>query len=134
MGGDCLNTGCVPSKSLLASAHLADRIRRSDTFGLESSLAPVKLQQVMNRVHQVIDRNCPPRLRGTVSIHGSGSDPSPRKAIGPHTVQAGDRTLTGKNIVIATGSGPQVPKLEGLESVNYITNETSFPWRPCRST
>lgn len=126
MGGDCLNTGCVPSKSLLASAHLADRIRRADTFGLESSLAPVQLQQVMKRVHHVIDAIAPHDSVERFQSMGVEVFQAHGKLLDAHTVQAGDRTLTGKNIVIAAGSGPQIPKLKGLESVHYMTNENLF--------
>ena len=126
MGGDCLNTGCVPSKSLLASAHLADRIRRSGTFGLDSTLSPVDLKQVMTRVHQVIEEIAPHDSVKRFQSMGVEVILAQAKLLDANTVQAGDRTLTARHIVIATGSEPQIPQLEGLQNVSYLTNETLF--------
>ena len=126
MGGDCLNTGCVPSKSLLASAHLADRIRQSEERGLDGSLAPVNLEKVMNRVHRVIGEIAPHDSVERFQSMGVEVLRTHGRLLDAHTVQAGDRVLTGKNIVIAAGSGPQIPGLEGLEKVDYLTNETLF--------
>jgi len=126
MGGDCLNTGCVPSKSLLASAHLADRIRHSNSLGLEASLNPVSLKKVMTRVHNVIASIAPHdsverfQSMGVEVIQEKGT------LLDAHTVQAGNRTLSARHIVIASGSEPQVPKLEGLDEISYLTNENVF--------
>ena len=126
MGGDCLNTGCVPSKSLLASARLADRIKQSEKMGLDSSLMPVSLQKIMHRVNQVkseiAHHDSVERFQSmgveVIQSHGCLLD--------AHTVQAGDRMITGRNIVIATGSRPHMPILEGLEKVDCLTYETLF--------
>ena len=126
MGGDCLNTGCVPSKSLLASAHLADRIRHSNSLGLEAALKPVSLKKIMSRVQNVIADIAPHdsverfQSMGVEVIQEKGT------LLDAHTVQAGNRTLSTRNIVIATGSGPQIPNLEGLDKVSYLTNENIF--------
>lgn len=126
MGGDCLNTGCVPSKSLLASAHEAHRIRHSGQLGLESSLTPVDLKRVMNRVQEVVEEIAPHDSVERFQSMGVDVYQEHGKLLDAHTVQAGKKTLTAKNIVIAAGSGPQVPKTPGLETVNYLTNETLF--------
>ncbi|MEN1760431.1 dihydrolipoyl dehydrogenase family protein [Anoxynatronum sibiricum] len=126
MGGDCLNTGCVPSKSLLASAHLANWIRQSKKMGLDGTQAPVNLEKVMNRVHRVIEEIAPHDSVERFQSMGVEVIQSHGRLLDAHTVQAGDRVLTGKRIVIAAGSGPQVPKLEGLDKVSYLTNETLF--------
>ncbi|SMP66323.1 dihydrolipoyl dehydrogenase family protein [Anoxynatronum buryatiense] len=126
MGGDCLNTGCVPSKALLASAHLANWIRQSEKMGLDGSLAPVNLEKVMNRVHRVIEEIAPHDSVERFQSMGVEVIQSHGRLLDAYTVQAGDRVLTGKRIVITAGSGPQVPKLEGLDKVGYLTNETLF--------
>lgn len=126
MGGDCLNTGCVPSKSLLASAQLANRIRHSGELGLDSTLAPVDLQKVMGRVHKTIGEIAPHDSVERFQNLGVEVIQAHARLLDPFTVQAGDRTLTGKRIVIASGSGPQIPKLQGLEEVPFLTNETLF--------
>ena len=126
MGGDCLNSGCVPSKSLLASAHLAQRIRQSEIMGLDSSLAPVNLQKVMDRVQKIIAEIAPHDSVERFESMGVEVIKAHGKLLDPHTVQAGGRTLRGKKIVIATGSLPLIPTLEGLDKVDYLTNETLF--------
>ncbi len=126
MGGDCLNTGCVPSKSLLASAHLAHQIRQSDRLGLESTLMPVNLKRVMNRVQEVIDEIAPHDSVERFQAMGVDVFQKHGKLLDTHTVQVGKETLMAKHIVIATGSDPQVPKIQGIENVNYLTNENLF--------
>ncbi len=126
MGGDCLNTGCVPSKTFLRAAHLAADIREAGTYGLSASLAGVKAARVMKRVAGVI-RAIEPHdsverftSLGVDVIKGKGV------LLDNHTVKVNDRTITGKYIVLATGSRPAVPPIPGLEGVPYCTNETIF--------
>ena len=126
MGGDCLNTGCVPSKALLGSAHLAQRIRQSSTMGLESSLGHVQMKNVMERVQKIIAEIAPHDSVERFESMGVEVIKAHGKLLDAHTVQAGGRTLRGKKIVIATGSGPLIPTLEGLDKVDYLTNENLF--------
>ena len=104
MGGDCLNTGCVPSKSFLRSAHLAAEIREASSFGLSAALTGVNASLIMKRVHDVIQTIAPHdsverfTSLGVDVIKGRGV------LVDRHTVKVNDRTITGKSIVIATGS------------------------------
>ncbi|MDW7657918.1 MAG: FAD-dependent oxidoreductase [Bacillota bacterium] len=126
MGGDCLNAGCVPSKSFLKCAHLAKDIQKSALLGLDSSLETVDLKKVKNRVHSIIQEIAPhdsvERYEGLgVKVYlGEG------QLIDSHTVQIGEQTITGKTIVIATGSEPVVPPIKGLDTVPFQTNKTIF--------
>lgn len=126
MGGDCLNSGCVPSKSFLKGAHLAKDIRGSDTFGIHTEIKAISIEALMNRVHSVIAEIEPHdsveryQSLGVTVLHGKGMLKD------PHTVQVNNKTITGKYIVISTGSAPLVPPIPGLDTVPYLTNRTIF--------
>lgn len=126
MGGDCLNTGCVPSKSFLRSAHVAGLIKKSAEFGLDVVQSETDIEQVMNRVDSVIKEIAPHDSKeryeklGVHVINGFG------KLVDAHTVSVGDKTYTAKTIVIATGSKAFVPPIKGLNEVDYYTNENIF--------
>ena len=129
MGGDCLNAGCVPSKSFLRAAHLAADISESRALGLAASLGAVDAAAVMDRVGRVIQAIAPHdsverfTAKGVDVIRGRGS------VADRHTVVAGGRSITGKYIVIATGSEPAVPPIPGLKNVPYLTNRNIFALR-----
>jgi pyruvate/2-oxoglutarate dehydrogenase complex dihydrolipoamide dehydrogenase (E3) component len=129
MGGDCLNVGCVPSKSFLRSAHLAAEIREAKRYGIAASIARINLNDVMRRVRSVI-RSIEPHDSaeryeglGVRVFKGRG------KLEDTHTVSVNGRVLTGKYIVIATGSEPAIPPIKGLEMVPYLTNKNIFDLR-----
>ena len=127
LGGDCLHFGCVPSKTLIRMAGVWSLARRSKEFGLpEVALPPVSLAAVMGRVRSVIE---------TIQEHDSperfcklGAEVrfgSPR-FVDDHTVDLDGARLTARAWIIATGSGPSLPPVEGIADVPYWTNETVF--------
>ena len=126
MGGDCLNYGCVPSKSFLRSAHLAHDILNSDSFGLQAKLGETNLQDVMSRVQSVIAEIEPHDSKERFESLGVDVFLSDVRVIDNHSVEVSGKTITGKNIVIATGSEPFVPDVVGLDSVPYHTNKSIF--------
>lgn len=127
LGGDCLHFGCVPSKTLLRSAEVWSLARRSREFGLPASeLPPVRLADVMRRVRSVVDaiqeHDSPERFRGLGADVRFGE---PRFA-DDRTVILGGERATARAWILATGSGPAIPPVPGLETVPYWTNETVF--------
>ncbi|MBA7522802.1 Mercuric reductase [subsurface metagenome] len=126
MGGECLNTGCVPSKTFLKSAHVADDIRNSNYFGLRASLGNVNLSEVGKRVKSVIKAIEPHDSKERFESLGVDVFLQKGTLIDKHTVRVGERNITGKNIIIATGSKPLVPPIPGLKDVAYLTNENVF--------
>ncbi len=129
MGGDCLNTGCVPSKALIRSAKLAADIRRHEALGFRSASAQVEMADVMERVHRVV---------ATIEPHdsveryeGLGVDVIKGEAriTGPWSVEVNGRTLTTRHIVVATGARPFVPAIPGLDEVGYHTSDTIWSLR-----
>jgi pyruvate/2-oxoglutarate dehydrogenase complex dihydrolipoamide dehydrogenase (E3) component len=126
MGGDCLNYGCVPSKTFLRSAHLAKDISRAAEFALDASLNVPDLKAVMQRVKKVIAEIEPHDSKERFESLGVKVFMGESKLIDKHTVKTGDKTITGKKIVIATGSKARIPDLKGLDEVSYLTNKTIF--------
>lgn len=124
MGGDCLNTGCVPSKALIKSAKVANYMRRAQEFGLAKAHPEVDFQAVMKRVQSVIQKIEP---HDSVERYtGLGVDCISGKAFvkSPFEVEVNGKTLTTKNIVIATGASPFVPDLPGIDNLSYLTSDT----------
>jgi pyruvate/2-oxoglutarate dehydrogenase complex dihydrolipoamide dehydrogenase (E3) component len=123
MGGDCLNTGCVPSKALIRSAKLAAEGRKASSYGLNGQLRP-DFAAIMERVRTVIERTAPHdsveryRSLGVDVLHGEA------RITSPWTVDVGGRTLTTRNIVVATGAEPIMPAIPGIDQVEPLTSET----------
>lgn len=131
LGGDCTWYGCVPSKSLLRSAAVAHQMRTANRFGLTPVNVEHDFARVMDRVrsiqdHIYADADAPPNFEKL------GVEVIPGRAhfLGPHSVgievNGGNRKLTSRYFVVATGSSPRVPQLEIDGSVPTLTNETIF--------
>ncbi len=126
MGGDCLNSGCVPSKALLAAAAAAVSWRDAAKFGLEASAPKVDFAAVMAHVKGVIATIAP--MDSQERFEGLGVRVLRENAafVGPDSVRAGSQRVTARRLVIATGSRPLVPPIPGIDEVPYHTNETIF--------
>jgi pyruvate/2-oxoglutarate dehydrogenase complex dihydrolipoamide dehydrogenase (E3) component len=126
MGGDCLNFGCVPSKSLLAMARLANIARWGKKLGITASPAHVDFAAVMDNVDKVIAAIAPndsvERFEG-LGVHVLRAE---ARFTSPDTARAGDVEIRPRRFVVATGSYPAVPAIPGLDRVPYMTNETIF--------
>ncbi len=129
-GGDCTNFGCIPSKSLIASAHVAHAIKSADRFGIESD-KNFRADGALRRASQIVERvrshEEPEALKklGVTTLNGEAH------FLNPHTLEVVDKEGTshiikGKRIVIATGSSPIIPSIEGLKDTPFLTNETVF--------
>jgi uncharacterized membrane protein YdjX (TVP38/TMEM64 family) len=133
MGGDCLNTGCVPSKALIKSARLLSQIRRAPEFGLKTASAEFDFADVMERVQRVVRTVEPHDSVERYSGLGVECIEGEAKITSPWTVEvktaAGTRTLTTRAIVIAAGARPFVPPIPGVEQVGYVTSDTVWELR-----
>ena len=127
IGGDCLWTGCVPSKSLLASAKAAHVMRTADKYGLPSVIPAIDTELVWKRIRaiqqDVASTDDDPKryeemgvdiLRGTARLTG------------PNTLDVDGRTIETRYVLLCTGSRPAVPSIEGLADAGYITSENLF--------
>lgn len=126
MGGDCLNTGCVPSKALLAAAARAQSFRTSEKFGIATTEPNVDFAAVMDHVHGVINAIAPVDSQERFEGFGVTVIREHAAFTGPRQVKAGATTVNAKHFVIATGSTPFVPPISGLSQGPYFTNETLF--------
>jgi pyruvate/2-oxoglutarate dehydrogenase complex dihydrolipoamide dehydrogenase (E3) component len=126
MGGDCLNTGCVPSKALLAAAHAAHAQRHADPFGIASHEPAVDFAKVHQHVHGVIAAIAP--HDSVERFEGLGVTVIQAQAsfTGPAEVQAGTHRIRARRFVVATGSSAAIPPVPGLGDLPYLTNETIF--------
>lgn len=129
MGGDCLNYGCVPSKTLIASAKRAHEIATAGEFGLSVSGMQVDYAAIKDRVAQVVASIAPHDSQERFEGLGVTVIREEGRFVGQNVVEAGDTRITARRIVIATGSHAAVPPIPGLEQTPYLTNETLFDLR-----
>ena len=125
MGGDCLNTGCVPSKALLKSAKVAKSARDSARYGVNVADVTVDFPMVMQRLRQVITDIEPHDSVERFSGLGVDCIKGYARFVDPWTVEInGGQRLTAKAFVIATGAAPVIPQLPGIKDSGYLTSET----------
>jgi len=129
MGGDCLNTGCVPSKALIASAKLLSHVDRAKEFGFESGNLEFNFATVMERVQSKIAKVEPHDSIERYTELGVDCFTGYAKIISPFEVQINDQILTTKNIIVATGARPLIPPIPGLDKVDYLTSDTIWELR-----
>jgi dihydrolipoamide dehydrogenase len=124
MGGDCLNTGCVPSKALIRSAGVMHDIRRAADFGIQHNPASIDFPAVMRRVQSVIESIEPHDSIDRYEGLGVDCITGHATITSPWTVEVDGHTHSARSIVIATGGKPFVPQIEGLDAVDYLTSDT----------
>lgn len=123
MGGDCLNTGCVPSKALIRSARINDYIKRADEFGLKTESSGVDFARIMARVQSVIAAIEPNDSVERYTELGVDCLAGDARVVSPWEVEVDGRRLSARNIVIASGARPLVPPIPGLAEVDYLTSD-----------
>ena len=126
MGGECLNTGCVPSKALLAAAKRAHDIRQAVDFGIGVSGLDIDHRAVSAHIQSVIDAIAP--NDSAERFNGLGVDVIKGEArfLDKDTVSVGSATIKARRFIVASGSAPLIPPIPGLDRVQYFTNETIF--------
>ena len=129
MGGDCLNTGCVPSKALLRSAKMAHYIHRAEEFGIQNVAAEVNFKAVMERVQAVIKQVEPHDSIERYTGLGVDCVTGTAKIVSPWEVEVDGKRITSRNLIIASGGRPYVPSLPGLENITYYTSDTIWDIR-----
>jgi pyruvate/2-oxoglutarate dehydrogenase complex dihydrolipoamide dehydrogenase (E3) component len=126
MGGDCLNTGCVPSKSLLAAAKRAQAMREAHAFGIRPVEPEIDYRAVQKHIKEVIAAIAPNDSVERFTGMGVRVILADSRFTSRNTVNAGDVDIQARRFIIATGSSPAIPPIPGLDRVPYFTNETIF--------
>ena len=123
MGGDCLNTGCVPSKALIRTARFIAEAKRAEELGIRSVELDFSFSEIMERIQTIIQEIEP---HDSVARYQSlGVDVIQGKAHihSPYEVEVNGQGITSQNLIIATGARPAVPPIAGLDEVDYLTSD-----------
>ena len=126
MGGDCLNTGCVPSKALLAAANAAEAARAAQRFGVILPEPVIDWDAVRAHVQGVIAAIAPTDSEERFRALGAAVFRDQARFVAPDALEVGGRRLSARRIVVAAGSHPAIPPVPGLDAIPYLTNETLF--------
>ena len=129
MGGDCLNTGCVPSKALIRSSKIISYIKRHREFGIKSATFEFDFSEVMERVQAIIKKVEPHDSAERYTSLGVNCFSGQAKVLSPHEVEINGIILTTKNIIIATGARPTIPSIQGLDKVDFLTSDNLWDIR-----
>jgi pyruvate/2-oxoglutarate dehydrogenase complex dihydrolipoamide dehydrogenase (E3) component len=120
LGGTCINTGCTPTKTMVASAQVAHYARMAERWGVRAGEVSVDLPAVLKRKKEVVEEfrsGWSKKFEGKVDVYRERA-----RFTGPKQIAAGERKLEGARIFIDTGSAPTIPPIEGLHGVPYLTN------------
>ena len=126
MGGDCLNFGCVPSKAVISSARLIQQIRDAEKWGLDRQQPEFAFEKIFDRMRARRAKIAPNDSQERFESLGVDVFRGQARFVSPHEIEVNGQRLRGKNFVIATGSRAVIPKIEGIDTVPYFTNETIF--------
>ncbi len=129
MGGDCLNTGCVPSKALLRSAKMLSYAHRAEEFGFNKTTVDYDFAKVMERVQNVITAIAPHDSVERYTQLGVDCIEGAAKIVAPSRVEVNGKTITARSIIVATGARPMVPPIPGLDQIDYLTSNTVWNLR-----
>lgn len=124
MGGDCLNTGCVPSKTLIKSANVLHELKSASAYGHEAISIHTDFQKVMERVQSAVKKIEPHDSVERYKSLGVNCEQGHAFIRSPYEVEVNGRVVTAKNIIMATGASPVFPNIKGINEVNALTSET----------
>jgi len=128
MGGTCLNTGCIPSKLLLHSADVAETIKRAHLFGINTNGFSVDFRRIVERVNTIIDNDSEKIKNALEGLDNPKLISKECKFIGVKTLscEGNNEELTAEKILIAAGSRPKIPDIEGLNNTSYLTSDEAL--------
>lgn len=129
MGGDCLNTGCVPSKALIRSAKMLSYAQRAEEFGFKKTTVEFDFAEVMERVQRVVKQVEPHDSVERYTSLGVNVIEGEARIRTPYEIEVNGQTVTARSIIIATGARPTVPAIPGLGDVDYFTSDTVWDLR-----
>lgn len=129
MGGDCLNTGCVPSKALIKTARFLSDVNNSAKYGVKIANAEFEFSDVMERVQAAIKKIEPHDSIERFTELGVDCITGEARIVSPWSVEVNGQTITARNIILAGGARPFVPPIEGLDTVKWYNSDTLWELR-----
>ena len=129
MGGDCLNTGCVPSKAFIKSAKVKHLLDNADDYGIEATSGQVNFAAVMERVQKIIKTVEPHDSVERYQSLGVECVQGEAKIVSPYGVEVNGKTYTTRNIIVASGAAPLIPPIPGLDQVPYLNSDNLWELR-----
>ena len=126
MGGTCLNRGCIPSKIIIHSADVAEIINNAKSFGINSRGFSVDFKKVTERASKFVDKDARDIESGIRSDKNTVLFKTEGKFIGYKTLKVGNKAIKGNKIIIAAGTRPSIPKIEGLDKVDFMTSDEAL--------
>src|SRR3989344_9302288 len=126
MGGTCLNRGCIPSKMLIHSADVAETIGRAKIFGITPKGYAINFKKIAERVSKTVDKDAREIENGIKADKNTALYKTEGKFIGYKTLKVGKEIIKADKIVIAAGTRPFIPEIEGLKNTDYITSDEAL--------
>lgn len=129
MGGTCLNRGCIPSKIIIHSADVAETIRKSKQFGINSRISSIDFARITGRASKIVDTDAEEIEEGIKEDKNTTLFKIEAKFIAERTLQVGKEIIKGEKVVIAAGTRPTIPNIEGLKDVDFMTSDEALRLR-----
>ena len=126
MGGTCLNRGCIPSKIIIHSADVAETIRKSKDFGINSKINSIDFRKITARASNIVDKDAKEIEEGIRDDKNTTLFKAEAKFIGNRTLKVGKEIIRGEKVVIAAGTRPSIPDIEGLMGTDFITSNEAL--------
>ncbi|MEK6948683.1 MAG: dihydrolipoyl dehydrogenase, partial [Nanoarchaeota archaeon] len=126
MGGTCLNRGCIPSKMIIHSADVAEMINKAKEFGINPKGYKVDFRKITKRASRLVDEDSRNIEKGIRADKNTTLFKTEGKFVGYKTLRVGNKTIKGEKIIIAAGTRPQIPNIEGLNKVDYMTSDEAL--------
>ena len=126
MGGTCLNRGCIPSKMIIHSADVAETINNAKHFGINAKGFAVDFKKVTERASKIVDKDARDIEEGIRSDKNTTLFKKEGKFIGYKTLRVGNKAIKGDKIIIAAGTRPSMPPIEGLDKADYMTSDEAL--------
>ena len=124
IGGTCPNTGCIPSKMIFYPADVASRIQEAEKVGIRAEITGIDIAGIFSRMRRDRARRNAVTREWVTNTENLDFYETEAHFVGERTLQAGDATLTGEKVFIATGTRAAIPPVKGIEAVDYLTNES----------
>ena len=126
LGGTCLNRGCIPSKMIIHSADVAEIIQRARLFGISPKGYKVDFAKITKRASKIVNKDSAEIEKGVKETENIVLFKKRGKFIGERTLVIGNKTIEGEKVVVAAGTRPAIPQIEGINDVDYITSDEAL--------